>query len=97
MAKKTLDEILTAVKNVVGDKITSDEAITLVEDITDTMTPDGENWEQKYRDNDRAWRERYTSRFYSAEIPKDDGGEIEEMEEKTYKIEDLFKGKEDEK
>lgn len=97
MAKKTLDEILTAVKNIVGDKITTDEAITLVEDITDTMTQAGENWEQKYIDNDRAWRERYTSRFYSTKTPEDEGGEIEEMEEKTYKIEDLFKGKEDEK
>lgn len=97
MAKKTLDEILTAVKNIVGDKITTDEAIALVEDITDTMTPDGENWEQKYIDNDRAWRERYTTRFYSVENPEVEVGEIEEMEEKTYKIEDLFKGKEDEK
>lgn len=97
MAKMTVDEILGKIRDLIGDKLTTDEGIELVEAITDTMTAeDGEDWESKYRENDAAWRKRYSDRFYDVK-PSDfdeDDTEREEIVEKSYKIEDLFKEEE---
>lgn len=92
MSKMTVDEILGKIRDLIGDKLTTDEGIELVEAITDTMaTEGGEDWERKYRENDAAWRKRYSERFYDTKdvvIEESDGAELEE---KSYKIEDLFK------
>lgn len=97
MAKMTVDEILGKIRDLIGDKLTTDEGIELVEAITDTVTAeDGEDWESKYRENDAAWRKRYSDRFYDVKTPDldEDDAEHEEIEEKSYKIEDLFKEEE---
>lgn len=92
MAKMTVDEILGKVKDLIGDKLTTDEGIELVEAITDTLSSDNEDWEQMYRENDAAWRKRYSDRFYEVkDIETDADNAAEAVEEKTYKIEDLFK------
>lgn len=95
---KTRDEILASITNRIGDD-TSDEAIALLEDVTDTLdeyerkTNDQTNWEQKYKDNDNMWREKYKERFLSdAETGKEDsedfGDNDLEISPKTF--EDLF-------
>ena len=67
---KTKDEILASITARIGDD-TSDEAIMLLEDVSDTLndyerkTSDSTNWEQKYNDNDKMWREKYKERFMS--------------------------------
>lgn len=72
MAIKTKTEILAAIQARFGDD-TSDDALAFIEDITDTITDletraSGEtNWEQKYRDNDAAWRKRYQERFFNGD------------------------------
>jgi hypothetical protein len=68
MAIRTREEIMTALNTHLGDDH-SDEALALVEDITDTLeslsgSSGGVNWEQRYRDNDAAWREKYRNRFF---------------------------------
>lgn len=97
MAVKTREEILETIRTRVGDQ-TDDETISFLEDVTDTLTDletrangDGENWEQRYKDNDEAWRKKYKERFFSSEPgepgePKQEG---EEAKPKTF--EDLFK------
>ena len=100
MAVKTREEILETIRTRVGDQ-TDDETISFLEDVTDTLTDletrangDCENWEQRYKDNDEAWRKKYKERFFSSEPgepgepgePKQEG---EEAKPKTF--EDLFK------
>ena len=75
---KTKEEILEAIKGKIGED-TSDETITLLEDISDTLndydtkTKDSTEWKTKYEENDKAWREKYTNRFFNNE--GDDGGD----------------------
>ena len=68
MAVKTKDEIMEAVKKRIGDD-TSDEAISLLEDVTDTFTDyetkvaDKTDWKTKYDELDASWRKKYMERF----------------------------------
>ena len=68
MAVKDRDSILAAVKQMIGDN-TSDEAIALMEDITDTITDyetkaaDKTDWKAKYDEMDANWRRKYIERF----------------------------------
>lgn len=66
---RTKEELLKMVNGIIGDN-TSDEAIQLLEDVTDTLndydtriSPDGIDWKKKYDDNDSAWRKKYKERF----------------------------------
>lgn len=56
---------MASIKSKFGDD-TSDETIALLEDISDTLdtTKDGADWKKKFEDNDKMWREKYTSRFF---------------------------------
>ena len=66
MAIKTKDELIKSLNDVLGDNA-SDEALALMEDVSDTLDDNAAkgavDWEQKYRDNDAAWRTRYRDRF----------------------------------
>lgn len=77
MALRTKEEIMASLKSKFGEDV-SDETIALLEDVSDTLdaTKDGTDWKQKYEENDRQWREKYTSRFY------DGGGEITPADKK---------------
>lgn len=95
MAVRTRDEILNSVRERLGED-TSDEALALVEDITDTIADlenknnNGTNWEQKYRENDEAWRKKYRERFFSGGSDEDDKEDNPEPKRK-YTYENLFK------
>lgn len=68
MAVKTRDEIVEAVRSRIGED-TSDEAISLLEDVTDTFTDyetrvaDKTDWKTKYNELDASWRKKYMERF----------------------------------
>lgn len=69
------EDFLKRIKEKIGDD-TSDESISFIEDMTDTFdsfsTKETEDWEKKYKENDREWREKYTKRFFSTETtPKE--------------------------
>lgn len=71
MAIKSREEIMEAIKARIGED-TSDEAISFLEDVKDTLddmqkkaTPDSEDWKKKYEENDAQWRQRYKDRFFS--------------------------------
>lgn len=68
MAVKTRDEIVEAVRERIGED-TSDKAISLLEDVTDTFTDyetrvaDKTDWKTKYNELDASWRKKYMERF----------------------------------
>lgn len=69
MAVKTREEIMEAVRARIGDDI-SDEALALIEDISDTyddLTTKAASYEElqsQYNELDKSWREKYKARFY---------------------------------
>lgn len=80
MAVRTLEEIITSVKNVIGETPTDDE-LALLEDITDTFTDsvDTEDWKTKYEENDAEWRKKYKDRFEGKKVEiKDFDSDTEE-------------------
>lgn len=103
MAIKSKDEIMELIKNRIGDDI-SDEALELIEDISDTyddLTEKAAGFDElssKYNELDNSWRERYKARFYTTTahgepdmdpIPEIDDPIPEEPVIAT-KVEDLF-------
>ena len=65
MKQVTKDALLAFI----GDR-TDDEAINILEVINDDGIEDAEDWHQKYVDNDKEWRERYTARFKDGVPPQ---------------------------
>lgn len=68
MAVKTREEIMEAIRKRIGED-TSDEAISLLEDVTDTFADyetkvaDKTDWKAKYDEMDANWRKKYIDRF----------------------------------
>lgn len=96
MAIRTKDELIGMIRGRIGED-TSDEALALLEDLTDTMddfenrVTDPENWKEKYTQLDADWRKRYRDRFSDSSV-----GEVEERKtgsdpETILTYEDLFK------
>jgi hypothetical protein len=98
MAIKSKEELLASIKNRFGED-TSDDALSLYEDLSDTITDfenkakgDGVDWKKKYEDNDRDWREKYRDRFFNGGSDEDDKDDpLVPPVKKQYKFEDLFK------
>lgn len=94
---RSREELMSAIKARIGDD-TSDEALALIEDMTDTLTDYegriGEDWKTKYEQLDADWRKRYRDRFYEGgNAPEPVADPEPEPETKT--IEELFTIKED--
>lgn len=97
MAVRTREEILTTLRGVIGEN-DSDDALTLLDDITDTMSDlenrsknDGTDWKKKYEDNDANWRKKYRDRFFSGGSDDDDDEPDPHPRGKNYTFENLFK------
>ena len=96
MAVLKKDELLASLKGILGDN-TSDEALKLLEDASDTIT-DFENktkdttaWEEKYKKLDNDWRTKYRERFFSkSENDDSDEPDIDEPKPKKREFSDLF-------
>ncbi len=101
MAVRTKDELLEIIRGRIGDD-TSDETISFIEDITDTLSDyeekatnsDNEDWKTKYEENDKMWREKYRERFFSKEVEKEDE-DFSDDEVKSLSYDDLFEEKEE--
>ena len=100
MAVKTREEILESLRGRFGEE-TTDEDIAMLEDITDTFkdfeekTSDATNWKNKYEENDKAWKKKYSDRFFSKDDDKNEPDEPEEPDDKQMKtFDDLFTVKE---
>lgn len=77
MAVKTMEELMENVRARLGDD-QSDEALALLEDISDTYsdmqsrTTGAEDWKKKYETNDAEWRQKYRDRFFNKSNDNDD-------------------------
>lgn len=103
MAILSRDDFFKKIQGIVGEN-NSDENIKFVEDMTDTYNDlvgkqgDGENWKQRYEENDKMWREKYTSRFFDSPagtdptpIPNTEEQKTEEqVHAESVQIKDLF-------
>ena len=98
MAIKSTEELLNAIKARVGED-NSDEDLEFVEDVSDTLNDlnskasKEQGWEQKYYENDTAWRNKYKERFFSGNNNNNDNDD-EDDEPNTGKrltFESLFK------
>lgn len=96
MAVRTKEELMTALREVIGED-TSDEALTLVEDVSDTLdnTAAGISEDEVNRrvaEVEATWRKKYRDRFFSNNEDGEarDEEEEDEREEKTT-YESLFK------
>ena len=97
MIKSKEDLLATVSARLEGD--TSDEAISLFEDLSDTLTDmetkangDGTDWKAKYEENDAEWRKKYKERYFNKSGNEDgieDGNSGEEpLIKRTF--DDLF-------
>ena len=100
MAVKTREEILESLRDRFGEEPT-DEDIAMLEDITDTFkdfeekTSDATKWKNKYEENDKAWKKKYSDRFFSKDDDKNDPDEPEDPDDKQMTtFDDLFTVKE---
>ena len=68
--KKNYDEMLEQVKQLVGER-DDDEALAFIEDCTDSFSgvssTENDEWQKKYEENDKMWREKYRSRFFEGD------------------------------
>lgn len=98
MAIKSKAELLELVKARIGDD-TSDEALAIIEDVTDTLDDyetriaDSGDWKARYEQNDADWRKKYKERFFAPTEEPEEIDEPEKVEEKRT-FEDLFKTEE---
>ena len=85
MAIKSMSELIDSAKVIIGEN-TSDEALSFMDDLSDTFTDfdtrtkDNTNWEEKYKQNDADWRKRYMDRF--------NGKPVDEDEDDSYNLPD---------
>lgn len=101
MAVKTKEELLGIIKDKIGES-TTDEDISLIEDINDTFNDlstrisEAGDWKAKYEENDASWRAKYKERFFekdvseNKEIPDPRMDEADDGTHENLKYEDLF-------
>ena len=97
MAVVSKESLLEKIRDMIGtENAESDEAISLLEDMSDTFddlssqVSQAGDYKKKYEENDAEWRKRYHDRFFHVtedDINEDD--EDDEEEKKTF--ESLFK------
>lgn len=101
MAVLNKEDFMKRLQERIGDD-TSDDAMTFIEDMTDTYNDfetrasgsSEDEWKQKYDDLDKSWREKYKARFFEGGTTPEDvkGSQEEDVQddgsEKTF--EDLF-------
>lgn len=86
MAVLTIEEFMSSVTSYIGEN-TDDASLKLLEDMNDTLkSGDGTDWKKKYEDNDKAWRQKYKSRFNNIEDDKPQ----DEPDRSNIRIADLF-------
>lgn len=91
MAVISKEDLLRRISESIGDD-NSDEALSLLEDVSDTIKDfeerDSEDWKTKYEENDAKWRKKYRERFENVAPDIEEKEEKETIEVKSY--DDLF-------
>lgn len=92
MAIKSKEEIMTQLQTIIGDD-TSDETLTFIQDVSDTLTNDNsaeriKELETQLVDQDKQWRQKYRDAFFTGK--PDDSIEDEPDKNIPRRFEDLF-------
>ena len=95
MAVLNKEQFLARLQERIGED-TSDEAMTFIEDMTDTFNDmetrsngqSDEQWKQKYTELDKSWREKYKARFFNSETTPD-GVKDEQEEDVKYDADEI--------
>lgn len=100
MAVLEKEAFMNLIKAKIGDS-TSDEDLKFLEDVTDTYNDleqksNGEStneWEEKYNNLDKEWREKYKARFFQTDNEDENNinNNNEDENKDDIQIEDLFK------
>lgn len=93
---RSKEELLASIKGILGDN-TSDEALALIEDTTDTLSDlagrieNAGDWQKKFEDNDAEWRKKYRDRFYEGvDVKETDNGRKDDTTVKKLTYDNLF-------
>lgn len=96
MAIRTREELLTQIRDIIGDS-TEDNALSILEDVTDTYADletraaDQTDWQARYTQLDQEWRQRYRDRFTSgSDDPATPPDPDPEPDETIMTFEELF-------
>ena len=92
MAIVSNEDLIQRLTTLIGES-TTDENISLIEDVTDTLqdyierAKDTTDWKEKYTENDREWRKRYTERFSNncAQVDENSPNGIKDDENSQHK------------
>lgn len=76
MSRLTRDEAISRLTAYIGDR-NDDDSIALLEDISDSLVDDSEDWKAKYDELDASWRARYIERFSNTGMDPDTSEVIE--------------------
>lgn len=92
MAIKTKQEVLDGLKKFIPDEDTSDDTLTFLKDVADTLDAgaDGAAWKQKAEDVEKKWKQKYKDAFYNPP-DKPDPEPDPDSEPKHRSYADLFK------
>ena len=97
---KSKADLLDMIKAKIGEG-TSDEDISLIEDVNDTFSDleirisEAGDWKAKYEENDASWRNKYKERFFTKDVSEnseisDEKDKADEGTHEALKFEDLF-------
>ena len=92
MAIRTKQEVLDGLKKFIPDEDTSDDTLTFLKDVADTLDAgaDGAAWKQKAEDVEKKWKQKYKDAFYNPP-DKPDPEPDPDSEPKHRSYADLFK------
>lgn len=80
---KDVEALITRLADMVSRSESGEDAVSILEDVADTLH-EYAAYKDKYEENDKAWRKRYTERFMSGEDPVEGEEDIEESETLTF-------------
>lgn len=96
MPRLNKEEFFQRITSFIGDN-TSDEAISLLEDLGDTYTAleaeangDGTDWKAKFEENDAAWKKKYYNRFMGGNSGEVGFTDSVKLESKNVDFDDVF-------
>ena len=92
VAIRTKQEVLDGLKKFIPDEDTSDDTLTFLKDVADTLDAgaDGAAWKQKAEDVEKKWKQKYKDAFYNPP-DKPDPEPDPDSEPKHRSYADLFK------
>lgn len=93
MAIVTKEDLLGRLNTRFGED-TSDDTLSLIEDISDTMdslnSSSNEDWRARYEENDAQWRQKYRDRFMNKEETEELETQLKQEERKNLTFDSLF-------